>query len=969
MSALNNGTARDHNVHLMHSRQLPRTCRLAAFVLFCLLAGCGGVAESPSAVVIPVSSPNDSKTYRHLLLDNQMQVLLVSDAAAEKAAASLDVYVGSAGNPKDRGGLAHFLEHMLFLGTDKYPDAGEYARFISEHGGSRNAYTGFEHTNYFFDIDSAHLAQALDRFGQFFISPRFDAGYVGRELKAVAAEYQLGLKSDARRNLDVLREIVNPDHPYSILGVGTHATLADRPGQSVREDLLAFYRRYYSANLMALTVLGNESLDELEALVRGIFEAVPNRGVRIAAIDAPLYRAADLPMLVHIQPEASQRQLQLAFPMPDYRRLYHAKPLSYIGNLIGHEGEGSLLSLLKAEGLAEGLGAGSVISYRGGAAFGIDVALTEAGMEHRQRVLELLFQYLAMLKRAGPQQTLFEEQARLAALSFRFRPDVQPLRYVTGLSNDMHLFEPADVLRGNYLMDDYQPTLISHILRRYLHAENAVISVIGKDLPTDRQSHYYHTPYSVRTLAAGEGCWRSIDTAALDERLYLPAPNAFIAEDVGLVEVAAGAAPVPQLLEDTARLRIWFRQDTRFRVPRGAMFASFRSARVSDTARNAAIARLYASLLQDAVNEYTYPAHLAGLSFSILPHARGISLKLSGYTDKQLQLLARIVNSIAAAELDGHRFEDIRAALIRGLENVATTRAFRQVADDAGQLLLANSWDESELIAELETLRPAAVKQYASGFWAGTDVDLMLNGNYRPALVAAVKTALAPLLRQAQPAPPQLAVMRLEAGESLVYATGVEHDDAVLFWYLQAPDDSINSRAMAALTAQIVSADYFEDLRTEQQLGYVVSAFSWPRLQVPAVVFMVQSPTANAPTLLEATRVFLSAVAPDRQTFMRHRTALLADIQQPHKNIGEQSEYFWREIARREPGFDSRQRLAEAVQSVSREQWLSWFRAHLLEQPAALAVVAAGADGALPGGRQLHSREDFQSGRRRYQRH
>ena len=212
-----------------------------ALCVFVVLAGCAQPGVDSQAGV-PVQSPNDSKSYRYIELDNGLRALLISDPTTEKAAAALDVYVGSASNPSDRGGLAHFLEHMLFLGTDKYPDSGEYARFVNEHGGSRNAYTAFEHTNYFFDIDKAHLGEALDRFGQFFISPRFDAEYVEREINAVNAEYQLGLTSDGRRNIDVARELVNPDHPFSILGVGTAETLADRPDDKVRDDLLAFYK-------------------------------------------------------------------------------------------------------------------------------------------------------------------------------------------------------------------------------------------------------------------------------------------------------------------------------------------------------------------------------------------------------------------------------------------------------------------------------------------------------------------------------------------------------------------------------------------------------------------------------------------------------------------------------------------------------------------------------------------------------
>ena len=166
--------------------------------------------------------------------------------------------VGSGDNPPGRGGLAHFLEHMLFLGTDKYPDAAEYERYITEHGGSRNAYTSFEHTNYFFDVNAPYLPEALDRFAQFFIAPRFDAQYVDREKNAVEAEYQMGLKSDPRRGLDVLQEVMNQGHPYSQFSVGSLDSLADRPGSSVRDELIKFYDKHYSANAMRLVVLGAE---------------------------------------------------------------------------------------------------------------------------------------------------------------------------------------------------------------------------------------------------------------------------------------------------------------------------------------------------------------------------------------------------------------------------------------------------------------------------------------------------------------------------------------------------------------------------------------------------------------------------------------------------------------------------------------------------------------------------------------
>ena len=97
------------------------------------------------------------REYRYLTLPNALKVLLISDPTTDKAAVSMDVFVGTNNDPRDYPGLAHLLEHMLFLGTDKYPEAGEYQQFISDQGGSHNAFTAPEHTNYFLSLNPCLL--------------------------------------------------------------------------------------------------------------------------------------------------------------------------------------------------------------------------------------------------------------------------------------------------------------------------------------------------------------------------------------------------------------------------------------------------------------------------------------------------------------------------------------------------------------------------------------------------------------------------------------------------------------------------------------------------------------------------------------------------------------------------------------------------------------------------------------------
>ena len=88
----------------------------------------------------------------------------MSDPTTDKAAAAMDVNVGHMSDPWELPGLAHFLEHMLFLGTDKYPDENSYSQYISQHGGSNNAYTASDHTNYYFDITPEFLPEEFSYF-------------------------------------------------------------------------------------------------------------------------------------------------------------------------------------------------------------------------------------------------------------------------------------------------------------------------------------------------------------------------------------------------------------------------------------------------------------------------------------------------------------------------------------------------------------------------------------------------------------------------------------------------------------------------------------------------------------------------------------------------------------------------------------------------------------------------------------
>src|SRR5690606_32605694 len=140
-----------------------------------------------------------------------------------------------------------------------------------------------------------------------------------------------------------------------------------------------------------------------QAMVEPRFAAVPDRQVADQPVTAPLFAPGQLPALVQVQPVQQQRSLSFLWPIPDQRDDLRNKSLEYIGNIVGHEGEGSLLSWLKAQGWALGLAAGEGIDYAGGSSFTVSIELTEAGAEHVDEIAAALFQMLARIREEGIQ--------------------------------------------------------------------------------------------------------------------------------------------------------------------------------------------------------------------------------------------------------------------------------------------------------------------------------------------------------------------------------------------------------------------------------------------------------------------------------------------------------------------------------------------------------------------------------------
>ncbi|MGL5948708.1 MAG: insulinase family protein [Aeromonas sp.] len=866
-------------------------------------------------------SPNDHRHYRALRLDNNLRVLLICDPSSDKSAASLAVNCGHFADPSDRQGLAHFLEHMLFLGTETFPQAGEYQQFMTRHGGSHNAWTGTEHTNFFFEIDNEFYAEGLHRFSQFFICPTFDKTMVDKERNAVEAEYRLKLQDDARRSYQVHKETVNPAHPFAKFSVGNLDTLGDHPDRALYDDLLAFYQSQYSSERMALVMLAPAELDQMQAWCERYFSPILARNLPSVAISAPLYRPEDVGLRIDIQPIKEKRKLVLAFALPNLDAHYRVKPLISISHLIGYEGQGSLLSLLKARGWANQLSAGSGISGSNFKDYNVQFSLTAEGLRHVDAIIDLTFGYLALMRREGLEAWRYHEKQQVVASAFATLEGRGAIETVSERVMDLFTYAPEDWLAGDFLMQGFDEALVRGLLEQ-LTPDNLRVLVTAPEVQTDKIARWYATPYAVTRLDGAQlASWHA---ATPDSQLALPAPNPFISDRL-TARPAPTAREVPTRLIDKPGLRLWHLHEHEFALPKGNVYISIDSAYAMASTRNVAMTRLLVEVLTDHLNALLYPAELAGLGYLFYAHQGGVTIQLSGFAQKQLLLLETILKNRTFGYPDPARFDEVKVQLLRSWENQRKARPINQLFSQLGSILQRNNPPVADCLAALRDITREELPEFVQNLFAHVHVEALVHGDWTQAealqLSALVENLLVPDSTASMETQRPLTDLRGQGTAVFEVETG-QQDSALLLYY-QGQASSPRDVACYCFADHIMSSNFFHELRTRQQLGYVVGSNYMPINNHPGLIFYVQSPVAGPAALQEAINDFVNlfplAMFEISQTqWQQSKDGLLALWRERDTHLQRKSQRFWQAISQQDFAFNQRELVCAELENLSR---------------------------------------------------
>ncbi|XP_036067708.1 insulin-degrading enzyme isoform X2 [Oryzias melastigma] len=887
-----------------------------------------------------VCSSEDKRTYRGLELSNGLKVLMISDPLTEKASAALDVHIGSMSDPDSVPGLAHFCEHMLFLGTEKYPKENEYQEFLSQHGGSFNAFTSSDQTNYYFDVSHEHLQGALDRFASFFLCPLFDEGCTARELNAVDSEHQKNQMNDDWRLFQLEKATCNQRHPFSKFETGNKWTLetkASREGTEVRQELLKFHSMYYSANLMGLCVLGRESLDELTSTVVKLFGKVQNKSVPIPEFLEHPFQGEQLKQVYKVVPVKDIRKLHVTFPIPDLQKYYRSKPGQYLAHLIGYEGPGSLFAVLKSKGWLDSLVGGPKEGARGFMFFVVKMDLTVEGLLHVKDIIIHLFQYIHKLRLEGPQQWVFEECKELCKTDFRFKDKEHPRDYTSKVASLLHSYPLKEVLSGKHISEEFRPDLIQMVLEK-LAPENVRVTMVSKSFEgqTDRTEEWYGTQYKQEAIP--EETIKKWSIPDLNPNFSLPKRNKFIPTNFQIYPVENNPPSVPTLIKSTPLSRVWFKQDNKFCLPKLCQRFAFFSHYIYTDPQHWNMTELWIKLLKDDLNEFTYPALLAGLEYDISSQRDAIILSIKGYNDKQSILLKEIIQKMVTFGINQLRFDIIKEEYQRYLNNFGAEQPHRQAMHHLGMLMTDVAWTKDELLDALGDVTLPHLNIFQAQLLSRIHIEALFHGNITKesalTMMQMVEDTLTEHAHTKPLLPHQLILYRafqVPDCSWYVYQQKNEvHSNCGFLIYYQTDMQTTHSNMLLELFCQIIHEPCYNTLRTKEQLGYIV--FSGPRradgVQGLRLIIQSKRPPHYLESRVEAFLLSMETALEEmnEEVFQKHIQALAVRRLDKPKKLSAECAKYWAEITSRQYNFHRDSIEVEHLKTLTKDDIVVFFR-------------------------------------------
>jgi insulysin len=355
-----------------------------------------------------IKPKKEKRKFYKYTLENGLEYYIIYDKNTNSEGAGMLIKAGAVMD-HDVLGLAHFTEHMLFLGSKKYPNATHFVDFTTSRHGKHNGATRVNSTFFYFKIDKDYFQQGFDMFSRFFIDPLIDPKFVDMEVNSVNSEFLKNCQMDSAKKEHVLRRLSKPGSFYNRFRTGNINTLleyAKNKNLNLTNLVKNYISEYFVPNNMVLVIYGSKNPEFYQNLIHTTFSGLKRKIFKEIKEEVKPFDFFKQGSITFYETLKDHKELEINFLIPE--EFYIKKnsninipinPALFLKFLFNQKVEGSLYDHLRKSGLITALKSQLKKLIEGHLVFKIHVFLTEKGISNLNNLIMKIMEYINFIKK------------------------------------------------------------------------------------------------------------------------------------------------------------------------------------------------------------------------------------------------------------------------------------------------------------------------------------------------------------------------------------------------------------------------------------------------------------------------------------------------------------------------------------------------------------------------------------------
>lgn len=735
---------------------------------------------------------NEHKHFYKFNLNNDIPVIYVKDNNLDNPAFYLGVSVGYFSDPIETPGLAHFLEHLIFMGSSKYPKENYFNERLSEYNGMTNAYTDTNKTVYYFSCTFNGFKEILNIFFNLIKSPLLSQSSQEREVLAVNSEHEKNILNDSWRYYRLLGILSNKDHPLYKFGTGNKETLNKK---TVIKQVRDFFNTFYHSKNYFICLAGKENKKYYQDLLNSTFgtlETSPSKTKNIYNLNLPFPEHSKY---IYLPSENNSKKISLIWSLPWIEKSMN--PLSLINEVMTNLKINSLQKILLNNKLIKSMGlsldddSGNFIIVM------IVINLSKDGISQISKIISIVKNYLEFISKQNLNH-LINEFKNKNIINFNYNTNLGSFDLISEIIESM--IETNEPLFYHYDYSNLKQTNIQSILSQLNSIEPNVLlqlpqnefNKINLKIIKHDEEKYYNMKFSY--LEKPHSVKLDIDFEIPTKNKYLQTPQMITTPDTKLVKIKNN----------------YYHFNSSWKTP-----ISYISIIIDyPYFKNNLLAINQTILILDyQIKEYFYDALLLDYNIDILPypHKNILLINISGYNSKNIDIINELFTKLKTFPNLQKYIELVNQEYKNSLEKYKTATPIELVREEFKTQILPNYFNRKYLLDNYQEININKFSYLIDKIINSKKIFYQF-GNFNKKLISNNTFDINIL--------PNNNLSNI----AMIHPNKKEQNKAILISY-NLGKYNLKISALSTVLNNIMSEYFFDELRTKQQLGYLVKQY------------------------------------------------------------------------------------------------------------------------------------------------